>query len=110
MSLNEFENLIYSFSLNCLVVAFFQFSEIYLRSGLLRPLFLLELEISLLLFVFQLGALKIIKETGTSLDDYFEEFGGLLVVFAIMCLILNSFASMVIGDPEIKLSELIIKN
>jgi len=109
-SFNQLESMIISLALNVFVISFIQISEIYATKHFLYPLFYLELEVSLLLFLFQIGACMKMRE-GMSLEDYFEEFGGLLVVFGILCLILCSLGSVLSGgEYQINLSELIIKN
>lgn len=95
--MKDLESLIASFGLNVFLNSFFQLTGLVLGDKPFIRLFLLIYEISIIALVFQLGALRYCKETGESLDQYFETEGGLLICFTIGCLILSGFAGMMVG-------------
>lgn len=101
----EIDSLISSFSLNILVLTMNQVFKLTVGIHPFIQLFNLIYEVSIIFFVFQLGALRYMRETGESLETYFIEEGGFLVLFTIGCLIFSSLGYFFSDWSNYKLNE-----
>lgn len=87
------EALIYSFGLTVSTHGVIQLFDLIEGDHPFVKIFTLMYEITIIFLIFQLGALRYMKETGESLEKYFEEEGGYLVIFSIFMLILCSLGT-----------------
>lgn len=86
-------SLICSLGINGLILGYFQLSGIHDH----KIIFKLTLEVCLIFFNFQLGAIYEQAQAEISLEDYFFKTGGELIVFTIACLFLCSVASIFVS-------------
>lgn len=84
----DIEPLIYSMGLNVFLISYFQLSLIHE----LHFFFNMVLEVCIIVFLFQLGAIRALSSSEITLTEYFFKDGGELILFTIFCLWLCSIA------------------